>query len=43
MDIKNTIPVSKYTWNDYIENISKIFQSEEVFGKRNIKFEIKVK
>jgi len=40
-NIKVQLP--KRTWYDYIENIDKMFLSREVLGKRNIKFEIKVK
>lgn len=40
-NIKVQLP--KYTWNDYIENIDKMFLSREVLGKRNIELEIKVK
>nr|DAE91611.1 MAG TPA: hypothetical protein [Caudoviricetes sp.] len=40
-NIKVQLP--KYTWQDYIENIDKMFLSREVLYKRNIEFEIKVK
>ena len=37
------VQLSEYTWNDYIENIDRMFLSREVLYKRNIEFEIKVK
>lgn len=39
--IKTQLP--ECTWNDYIENIDKMFLSKEVLSKLNIKFEIKIK
>lgn len=40
-NIKVQLP--KYTWQDYIENIDKMFSSREVLGKLNVEFEIKMK
>lgn len=40
-NIKVQLP--KYTWQDYIENIDKMFLSRDVLYKRNIELEIKVK
>lgn len=40
-NIKVQLP--RYTWNDYIENIDKMFLSRDVLYKRNIELEIKVK
>lgn len=40
-NIKVQLP--RYTWQDYIENIDKMFLSRDVLYKRNIELEIKVK
>ena len=40
-NIKVQLP--KYKWQDYIENIDKMFSSREVLSKLNVEFEIKMK
>ena len=40
-NIKVQLP--KYKWQDYIENIDKMFSSREVLSKLNVEFEIKIK